>query len=236
MSNIARLAALTCIAASCAASVCLSTNARADAVYDYTGAIMTGTEMGDIFYPTVTYIDLPIEMTLDGSMTFSAPLAPNLVDAYLIPIAMTFNLGAQTPLGEGASPGGVQYDIYPSYEPAQYLGTNDAPPTSTLHSSVEVSTDSTGAITGWSLSLISPYDIGIFANATVTSAGDTEDVYPQGAHEVFYTASNTVAGTWTEEAQAPEIDPASATSALTLLAGFLAIVRGRRRSHAHEHA
>ncbi len=37
-------------------------------------------------------------------------------------------------------------------------------------------------------------------------------------------------GTLTQEAQAPEIDPGVAGSALTLLAGALAMVRGRKRS------
>ena len=43
-------------------------------------------------------------------------------------------------------------------------------------------------------------------------------------------ASNTANGTWTTVTSAPEIDPASAASGLTLLLGGLAVFLARRRS------
>jgi hypothetical protein len=47
------------------------------------------------------------------------------------------------------------------------------------------------------------------------------------------TATSSSPGSWTVAgASAPEIDPATAGSALTLLAGFAAMMRGRRRAAA----
>jgi hypothetical protein len=54
--------------------------------------------------------------------------------------------------------------------------------------------------------------------------------YPGSTGVCSVQASSSMAGTWTETSTAaPEIDPATAGSALTLLVGLAAIMRGRRR-------
>lgn len=62
--------------------------------------------------------------------------------------------------------------------------------------------------------------------------GTTGTTYTGPSMGVCYLqAANSTAGSWTV-ASAPEIDPGTAGSALTLLAGFAAMVRGRRRATA----
>ena len=45
----------------------------------------------------------------------------------------------------------------------------------------------------------------------------------------YISASNSTAGTWKVAGAAPEIDPTTAASELALLAGAIAVIRGRRR-------
>ncbi len=233
MSTIARLAALACIATILATFVCPSSIARAEVVYDYTGATMAGTQYGP-GGPDNDYEYRPYLMTLYGTIALSAPLAPNLLDAVVVPDEMAFNLGAGTPYYFGdPSPGGVVVTPFEyEYEPAQYLGTGNAPDTSILltWSPIEVSTDTNGDISGWDLSLSSPLGGSSRTTAAITDAGDSEFVPALTPHGTTYSVSNDVAGTWTE--QAPEIDARGATAGLTLLAGVIAWLGGRNKPRA----
>jgi hypothetical protein len=57
--------------------------------YDYTGSGMSGTTSG---YPFPYSPPFPSGLTLDGTITLSAPLAPNLVDAPVTPTYALFSL------------------------------------------------------------------------------------------------------------------------------------------------
>ena len=70
---------------------------------------------------------------------------------------------------------------------------------------------------------------GDYAAVAVTCTASVPQGRPQG-FGCGSTGSNTTPGVWTSSAtQAPEIDPASAASGLTLLLGGLAVLRGPRR-------
>lgn len=232
MTTIARLAALICIAATYAASVCLSLNARAaDATYDYTGQMMSGTGHYTVDNP------LPNEpssgsspgypLTLDGTLTLAAPLAPNLSNFSVTPIYAVFSLGlpAGGPL--------VLTGPDPSYA-GPGVGANVNSNTSLQFTSLNFSTDSTGTIIGWDLAMAgTPYSFERFI-ATTTQSGDSAQYVisepNSGGGNSYDVGANSTPGTWAEvtPSPAPEIDPASAGSALTLLAGMIAVVRRRR--------
>lgn len=108
-------------------------------------------------------------------------------------------------------------------------------------SSGEIETTN-GVITGWSVSasdvaVSTAGDWGLFL--TISSTGDSFSAYQDvevfkqdapGIQEYVPTAiqsANSTPGTWTIP-QAPEIDPASAASGLTLFFGTLVVLRGRR--------
>jgi hypothetical protein len=208
--------------------ICLAFNARADATYDYTGAAMSGTQTGyfggDFDFESLPYCC----MALDGSLTLSSPLAPNLIDSIVVPVAMTFNIGGQTE-------GGMRFQ-YPPDPTLEYQPTQDILSVNTVlfANSVEFSTDSVGAVIGWSLSLNTPYpQFSGGSTAFVTSAGDREQVAPDAPQGTSYAVANTAAGTWIEHANAaPEIDARGATAGLTLLVGLIAVLRGRRKPNA----
>ena len=66
---------------------------------------------------------------------------------------------------------------------------------------------------------------------TLTSSGDSFFGTYCDAHCIGYAAeeegSNQIGGTWSKVSSAPEIDPASLASGLTLLLGGLLVLRGR---------
>jgi hypothetical protein len=179
----------------------------------------TYTYQGDAL-PVFLYFDPPagatvfmppsVEVgTLSGIVTLSAPLGDNLNDFSVTPTRLQMVSGG---FGE-------------------------------LFGSVAFSTNGNGAIDGWSMSLgggpggpggwtetMTSSDIGgvggdnaeIAANCTVSASGQN--------FSCGWTGSNTKPGVWTSPAaQAPEIDPASAASGLTLLLGGVAVLRGRRK-------
>jgi hypothetical protein len=87
-----------------------------------------------------------------------------------------------------------------------------------------------GSITAFDMTF-SGFNDYIDEHLTLTSSGDSYSGTYCAAHCIGYAAqeqgSNQVGGTWTQVA-APEIDPASAASGLTLLLGSLLVLRGRR--------
>jgi hypothetical protein len=110
------------------------------------------------------------------------------------------------------------------------------------------STNGNGAIDGWSISLdgsvpgpggytltATSVDIGGVGGDAVTLSSSCTAYFsaPPGAPQSFScgaTGSNSKAGVWTPPAaRAPEIDPASVASGLTLLLGGIAVMCGRRK-------
>jgi hypothetical protein len=108
------------------------------------------------------------------------------------------------------------------------------------------STNGTGAIDGWSISLngdvpgpggyrssATSVDRGGVGGDSATMSTTCTAFFSAGSPQSFgcgSTGSNTTPGVWTSPAtKAPEIDPASAASGLTLLLGGVAVLRGRRR-------
>ncbi len=92
------------------------------------------------------------------------------------------------------------------------------------------STNAKGAITGWDVDLIQPgYPIIQTASSPLYGSEDYAD--HTESYEGFQ-AQNHNPGVWSvtsAPAAAPEIDPATATSGLSLLAGGLLVLRGRRQ-------
>jgi hypothetical protein len=185
--------------------------------YDYTGQGMSGTAC---CYPYPYSPPTPGGLILDGTITLSAPLAPNLVDAPVTPTYAVFSLNGYA-AGGSAFPGYLQFG-----------------PTATdyilLASTMDFSTNGSGQIIGWNIGLFTPGATPSlheppYWSATSTSAGDTGTlVVPTGFNitdAVTTVASNATAGSWTA---APEIDPTPAISGLAMLLGGVAVLRGRR--------
>jgi hypothetical protein len=167
-----------------------------------------------------TSIDvLPLERrgvgTLSAFVTLSAPLGDNLNDFSVTPTRIQMFSGGLTSL--------------------DFLNT------------VAFWTNGNGAIDGWSMSLaavvggpggwsqtMTSSDIGgvggdYAAISTSCTAYFSFPNQPQ-SFSCGMTGSNKTPGVWTSPAaQAPEIDPASAASGLTLLLGGVAVLRGRRK-------
>ena len=107
------------------------------------------------------------------------------------------------------------------------------------------STDGHGAIDGWSISLdgsiggpggytltAASSDIGgvggdSAAMSTTCTAFFSPSPKPPHGFGCGASGSNMKAGVWSSATKAPEIDPASAASGLTLLLGGIAVLRGR---------
>jgi hypothetical protein len=176
-------------------------------ILDYQGAAFTNvTVSGNTTFPDV--LTLP---SVEGDVTLSAPLAANLNSATVVPVSFSFN------------PFLLNTDIY------QHICCGSA--------SFVFSTNNAGAITGWNVDLSLTIAGTNSPSSNTIVLGPSGDTYsgwgsygscnnPQGCYGGLQ-ESNTTPGVWTT--QAPEIDPASAASGLTLLLGGLAVLRGRRK-------
>jgi hypothetical protein len=190
----------------------ISANARAT-TYSYQGApIFAGFDVSPPAGAS-SFTGPPFAVgTLNGFITLSAPLADNLNNVSVSPVFVDISTG-----------GG-----------------------SLFRGDFTFSTNATGAIDGWSIlldgSVPGPggYELsatsvdrgGVGGDSATLSAACTA-FFNSGPPQSFGCASsgrNTTPGVWTSPAtQAPEIDPASAASGLTLLLGGVAVLRGRRR-------
>jgi hypothetical protein len=170
----------------------------------------TYTYQGDALPVSSIGHTLPSQVgTLSGIVTLSAPLGDNLNDFSVTPTRLQMVSG-----GFGELFGGT----------------------------VAFSTNGNGAIDGWSMSLAGTVGGPGGWTETMTSSdiggvgGDNAEIaancYSASGQSFScgWTGSNTTPGVWTSPAaQAPEIDPASAASGLTLLLGGVAVLRGRRK-------
>lgn len=159
-----------------------------------------------------------------GEVVLSAPLGDNLNNAVLKPISWSFDSTTQF--------GGL------------YLNSNSplaAPGASPLFM---FSTDANGVLTGWNIDIVAGIFSGTnspsFAAVTIMNAGDAYSsgfsspscAAPPGVVTPCFRIdeSNSAPGHWSASiSSAPEIDSASAASALTLFLGALAILRSKRR-------
>jgi hypothetical protein len=188
-----------------------SVNAQAT-TYTYQGAPLFGSV--DISPPAGadSFTMPPFAVgTLNGFIILSAPLGDNLNNVSVTPVFVDISTGG--PLFRG---------------------------------DFTFSTNANGAIDGWSISLdgsvpgpggyelmATSVDRGGVGKDSATLSAFCTAFFTSGSPQSFGCGSsgiNTAPGVWTSPAtQAPEIDPASAASGLTLLLGAVAVLRGRRK-------
>jgi hypothetical protein len=184
-------------------------NAQVTAL-DYQGSIFTNVSVsGNGSFP-----DVPTLSSVVGDVVLSAPLGANLNDVTLVPTAFSFN----APL--------LNSDLFTVI----CCGNTD---------SFAFTTNNMGAITGWNIDLSftvvgtnSPSGNSVVLGTSGDSYvgfGSTPFGCRQNGCSLLIQESNTTPGVWSVAQKAPEIDPASAASGLTLLLGGLAVLRGRRK-------
>jgi hypothetical protein len=192
----------------------ISANAQST-TYSYQGAAL----------PAIVYFEPPeggtysppphnADATLSGFVTLSAPLGDNLNDFSVTPTQLQM--------------------VSAAFGSLFFLDT------------LAFSTNGKGAIDGWSMSLtgvvggpggwtetVTSSDIGGVGGDNANIASSCTAYFSSGSPQSFncgWSGSNTTPGVWTSPAaKAPEIDPASAASGLTVLLGGVAVLRGRRR-------
>jgi hypothetical protein len=159
--------------------------------------------------------------TLNGFIILSAPLGDNLNNVSVTPTFVDISTGPPP-----TAP-------FPTVPPL-------------FRGDFTFSTNANGAIDGWSISLdgsvpgpggyelsATSVDRGGVGGDSATMSGTCTAFFKFGSPQSFgcgSSGSNTTPGVWTSPAtRAPEIDPASAVSGLTLLLGGLAVLRGRRK-------
>lgn len=205
---------------------------------DYYGSPFTSTSAGSSGSLGAT---LAAENTIPentGQIVLSAPLGDNLSNVAVAPSSYSFDSNTQF--------GGIYLS---SQSPFRNAPGN--------YASFLFSTNASGMITGWSISVVG----GIFggtnspssATVTISNSGDSFSTgfsspscaAPNGGACYSVRESNTSPGSFSVSgssgggsggAAAPEIDPRSAMSAMTLLLGGLAVLRGRRRVTAASYA
>jgi hypothetical protein len=195
----------------------MAANAQTE-ILDYTGSPFSSVsvEGNDAGAPN------PAQNT--GELVLSSPLGDNLHNFAVTPVSFRF-------------------DGVPALDSnnSSFTGLEDV-------ASFRFSTDAHGMLTAWDIVVRSVvlrgYTPESSAGVTITNAGDSffasndttfcgqPPFPPPGCFNI--SASNGTPGVWTTPA--PEIDPASAASGLTLLLGGLAVLRGRRKLGAAPHA
>ena len=214
------------VGASMLAGLCMALPANADTeTLTYQGNLFTSADLSG----NLTSAEENILSMNTGSVVLSTPLGNNLTDAVVTPQFWAFDSG--TPFGN--------MELNSANIPFFGLIGNSA--------TFEFSTDASGEITAWNVNINGGRQGGTNAvvseSLTITSSGDTYAIVaanpacgvppgvpsPTGCYQV--SESNTAGGHWGSTiTAAPEIDPGVAGSALTLLAGCLAMVRGRKRA------
>lgn len=217
--------------------ILMSGAASAQVTYDYVGqpitvTVDTATSSGGPAPYTETFPML-------GSITLAQALNPNEANQQVVPLAYSFS-----------NTGGPQSGATLSYDPAAV-----GPPTGSIgtygNTAYLVPGGANPITSGWaagygSLPTLTFYTVGgsitafdmtfagfndyIQESLTLTSSGDSFFGTYCNAHCIGYAAqeegSNQAGGTWSAVA-APEIDPTSLASGMTLLLGGLLVLRGR---------
>jgi hypothetical protein len=157
-----------------------------------------------------------------GEIVLSAPLGDNLNNVAVNPESYTF---------DSSNRFGSFY--LSSQSPFRNTPGN--------YASFSFSTNAAGVVTGWNIDVVGGIFVGTnspsHASVTITNGGDTFSAgfsspscsAPNGGSCYQIRESTSSPGSFSSSgARAPEIDPRSAMSALTLLLGALAVLRGRR--------
>jgi hypothetical protein len=146
---------------------------------------------------------------LTGSQTNGAVTAP-----FSTTFAVTLDLASPLP----ASYAGV---VSPTAVSDSCMGCSGSP-----SGLFNLATNSSGQIIDWAFSV---NDNQTSNNVSLSSSGPGDNFYSNNSQTESYSATGS-GGSWAVgAAAAPEIDPTSAYSGLTLLLGGLAVLRGRRR-------
>ncbi len=186
---------------------------------DYFGSAFTS---GSITGNAASAAQDGIPTSNTGEIVLSAPLGDNLNNVAVNPVSYTFDSSNR----------------FGSFYLSSQSPVRGAPGN---YASFLFSTNAVGVVTGWNIDVVG----GIFggtnspshASVSITNAGDTFSAgfstpscgAPTGGGCYQIRESNTSPGSFSSSgARAPEIDPRSAMSALTLLLGGLAVLRGRR--------
>ena len=158
-----------------------------------------------------------------GELVLSSPLGDNLNNVAVTPVSWSFDSNTQLGIFLNSS--------------NPFAGPDDV-------TSFRFSTDANGMLTAWNIVVSGGIFAGTntpsFAAITIGNAGDSFSSgfsspscsAPPGVPVDCFTIteSNAAPGDWKASVtQAPEIDPASAASGLTLLLGSVAVLRGRRK-------
>ena len=186
--------------------------ANADYVYTYTGNVLT-VEAGTALQESAITFQFTTPNLLPADLTIASG---NLAGVFSVPVT-----NWSTSIGP--------------------FSANEATSTATLGLAgldfLQLSTNSSGAITGWNfftnpITTDGSHYIDVWSTYPTTLPtifGDTTDYVQVNPLLGFYTdaAIGTTPGSWSASS-VPEIEPASAVGGLTLLFGGLAVLRGRR--------
>jgi hypothetical protein len=185
--------------------------------YAYNGAKMTGTITtgNDCEVGCTPPVVEPVSYSLSGTLTFGSPLGADLVNAPATPEVISFyngDFGSVVDVTGLGSLGDSSYVLDSA--------------------SFDFSTDSSGSITGWNifLSASQPGTIDsapFFITSTPNGDSASSDSASFAGSYQDVTVSNKTPGRWAIVA-APELSGTGALGGLTLLAGALAVARGRR--------
>lgn len=160
-----------------------------------------------------------------GEVVLSSPLGDNLHNVAVTPVSWSFDSTTQF--------GSIYLNSSNPF-------SGQSPPPVFMFS-----TDANGVLTGWNIDIVAGIFGGTnspsFADVTITNPGDTFSsgfstpscAAPPGVVTPCFNIfeSNSAAGHWSSAlTSAPEIDPASAATGLTLFFGALAVMRSKRKS------
>lgn len=148
----------------------------------------------------------------DVSLLLGNPLAANLTDATIVPTSWSATCA------QGSS--------------CISVGSNNAAMNSTA--AFQFSTDNSGSIVGWGFSIAGTLGVGGTDAYQLTSSSfpsvDTFTYHGTGPNASTVTAGAIGgSGGWRSTFQAPEINPAAASSGLALILGVIAVLSGRRK-------
>jgi len=189
--------------------------------YDYSGELMTGTEVYTDGSGAPEGTPRQTTMQIDGTITLSAPLDDNLSVFSVTPTYAVFGDGGSLEGGPLVGPG------------ASYAGSGGYSSHTLNFTTLEFSTNGSGTITDWAFAFSgSPLSFETLS-ATSTPIADTGEDQEQAVNVTggwIIQTSDSGGSSWSVATAAPEIDPAGTIGALTLLLGIAAVAAGRRRA------
>jgi hypothetical protein len=200
----------------------------AQVTYDYAGQAMTLTGVaGSASAGSQTYT---MSYSVLGDVVLAQALNPNQANQQVIPLAYAFNDPGLLPPGTGLNTlsGLLNYNVNSPYgSPLTPVGPNPVPWGGGIPT-LDFST-ANGRITSFGMTFGGSFPYG-HETLTLSSAGDSYSSFvadPGCNCGGNWNGSNSAGGTW---AQAPEISPGVAATALSLLFGAALVLKRRRRT------